>query len=172
VAEAIRGIIEKLREKIVEKGVGGGIAGLSLVLNDVVYENVAFIHKYLGNLRQAKDCVIPLGYGAVGLGFNLMGADESLTVGIASGLKGVFDALVFKKPFAFAKDPSTIQVYNLDPNDTIQVIVDGSAVTFATAPMTDSNGNATITLPTAMSSGKHEIIVKTSKKAFYGAVAV
>jgi hypothetical protein len=168
VAEALRGIIEKIREK----AIGSGIAGLSLVLNDVMYENIAFVHKYLGYLRQAKDCVVPLGYGAVGLGFNLMGSDEALTVGIASGLKGVFDALVFKKPFAFAKDPSTIQVYNLDPNDTIQVIVDGSAVTFATAPMTDSNGNATITLPSALASGKHEIIVKTSKKAFYGAVAV
>jgi len=168
VAEALRNFIEKLKEK----AVGSGIASLSLVLNDVAYENVAFIHKYLGYLRQAKDCIVPLAYGGIGLGLNLMGAEESLTVGIASGLKGVFDALVFKKPFAFAKDPSTLQVYNLDPNAEVQVIIDGSAVSFATAPKTDSNGNATITLPSALASGKHEIIVKTTKKAFYGVVAV
>jgi hypothetical protein len=168
VAEVIRGIIEKLRDK----AIGSGVAGLTLVLGDVAYENVALIHKSLGNLRQAKDAVIPTAFGVIGLALNLVGAEDSLAVGVAKALKGVFDALIFKKPFAFAKDAKTIEVFGLDPNEDVQVIIDGSAVSFTTPPTTDSNGHVVIELPTELSAGKHELIVRTSKKAFYGAIAV
>jgi len=167
-SEQIRAFIDKIRDK----ALGSGIGGLTLILNDTLYENVSFIHKYLGYLRQAKDMVVPMSYSLIGMVMNLPGADESLSIGIASGLKGVFDAFVFKKPFAYAKDASTIEVFNLDANVNVDVIVDGSAVSFSTAPKTDANGNATITLPSPLSSGKHEIIVKTTKKAFYGAIVV
>ncbi len=167
-SEQIRAYIDRLKEKTL----GSGISGLTLILNDTLYENVAMVHKYLGYLRQAKDMVVPLAYSAVGMVMNLPGADDAMAVGIASGLRGAFDAFIFKKPFAYAKDASTIEVFNLDANATITVIIDGSEVSFSTAPTTDANGNATITLPTALSAGKHDLIVKTTKKAFYGAIVV
>jgi len=167
-SEQIRAFIDRLKEK----AIGSGVGGLTLILNDTLYENVSFIHKYLGYLRQAKDMVVPMSYSLIGMVMNLPGADESLSIGIASGLKGVFDAFVFKKPFAYAKDASTIEVFNLDANETITVIIDGSEVSFSTEPTTDANGNATIKLPSALSSGKHDLIVRTSKKAFYGAIVV
>lgn len=165
-------MIDVIINKLKEKGLNYGVASLTLLANDMLFDNVAFIHKYLGYLRQAKDAVIPSIYGIVGTIMNLPGGDEAFTLGVASGLKGVLDAFVFKKPFAYAKDASTLEVFNLDPNDNITVIVDGSTVSFTTAPTTDGNGNATITLPSPLAAGKHEIIVKTSKRAYYGAVAV
>jgi hypothetical protein len=167
-AEVLRNFIDKLKYK----AVGSAVAGLTLVLSDVAYENVALIHKYLGYLRQAKDSVMPIAYGFVGLGLNLVGADDALSIGLAKGLKGVFDAFIFKKPFAYAKDAKTIEAFGLDANENVQVIIDGSEVTFTTPPTTDANGNVTIELPTEMGVGKHDLIVKTSKKAFYGAVVV
>jgi len=165
-------IIEKLRAKVTSVGIGGASGGLALTLNDALYENIPFVHKYLGELRHAKDFVVPTAVGIAGLALDIEGVDSAITVGVAEGIKGAFDIFVFKRPFAFAKDSTTLKVFNLDPNEAVEVWVDGSKVSFTTAPTTDSAGNATITLPTALASGKHEIVVKTSKKAFYGYVAV
>jgi len=165
-------IISKLKDRLMEIGLGGGAGGLALALNDALYENIPFVHKYLGELRHAKDIVVPIAVGIAGLALDIEGVDSAITVGVAEGIRGAFDTFVFKRPFAFAKDASTIKVFNLDPNEAVEVWVDGGKVTFTTPQTTDSAGNATITLPTALAAGKHEVIVKTSKKAFYGYVAV
>jgi len=40
-------------------------------------------------------------------------------------------------------------------------------VSFATAPTTDGNGNATITLPSALAAGTHKVMVNTGFKAAF-----
>lgn len=72
-----------------------------------------------------------------------------------------------KPPFGILVDATTIEVYNLDPDTSISVYVDGNAISFTTAPKTDSSGNAKITLPNALASGEHKILVHTGYKATF-----
>ena len=116
-------IIEKLRAKAVSAGIGGASGGLALVLSSALYENVPLVHKYLGELRHAKDAVIPVAVGVAGLALDIEGVDNAVVVGVAEGIRGAFDTFVFKRPFAFAKDASTIKVFNLDPNEAVEVWV-------------------------------------------------
>jgi hypothetical protein len=168
-------VSEQLRviyQKLTEKGIGSAVAGGVKIIDDAVFENVAVYHKYLGMLRQVRSGVIPAVVGVVGVLGNIPYTEESLAVGIADLLKGAYDALVAKKPFAYAKDSTTIKVFGLDANENITVIIDGSAISFTTPPKTDGYGNAEITLPSALSSGRHDLIAKTTKKAVYAIIVV
>lgn len=161
-------LIDKLRNV----GLGSAVSGALLVGGKFIYENFGLIHKSLGYARNANKSVVPLVYGIVGSIMGLPGGEESLTVGLAEGLDGLVDAFVIKKPFAYAKDSLTIEVFNLDPDSNIDVYIDGTKITFTTSPKTDAAGHAVITLPSEMSAGKHEVLIKSSVKAWAGAVAV
>jgi hypothetical protein len=51
-------------------------------------------------------------------------------------------------------------------------VIDGAEVAFATRPTTDANGYAKITLPSAMSSGLHTIVVWTEGSKAWAGYAV
>jgi hypothetical protein len=149
-----------------------GASGLVSVADRALYENFALYHKLLGGLMNFREGIIQLG-ASIGLALaRSPGWYETLTVGLVKELDALYDYFVSKKPFAYAKDPSTIIAVNLDPNSAVEVYIDGSKISFATAPTTDSKGSVTISLPSPMSGGKHSIIVKTTNKAFYGYVVV
>ena len=77
-----------------------------------------------------------------------------------------------EEPFLVPLDVQTLEVFNLDPNANVKVIIDGSEVSFTTAPTTDGNGYAKITLPSALSEGTHKILVHTGFKAVYAEIYV
>ncbi len=137
---------------------------------------MAQYYKFTSKIEKLDDGVIPAVYGLVGGlvadRFELPGWDGALSVGIAEVLKGVYARYVAKEPIVVALDASTLEVYNLDPNAEVKVTIDGTAVSFQTAPKTDSNGYAKITLPSPMAAGKHEVVVMTTKKAAYAKVVV
>jgi len=164
---ALQDIITKLREK----AIGTGISGLTLVGERALYENIAPYHKYMSMLKQAHKGVLPTIVGVIGVGTGFL-SEDPLVTGLANMIDGAFEFFIEKKPFVYAPDASTLEIFNFDANADVSVTIDGSAVSFQTAPKTDANGYAKITLPTAMASGKHEVVVKTTKKAWYGFVAV
>lgn len=164
--------VRALAEKLKNAGIGSAVAAAALVGGKLAYENVAQVHKSLGSLRGAHKALPPLAYGIVGSMVGLPGSEESLAVGIAEGLDSVVDAFVVKKPYAFAKDSKTIEAFNLDADSNVDVYVDGSKVTFATPPKTDSAGHVVITLPSEMAAGKHDVLLKSSVKAWAGVVVV
>jgi len=168
VSEQLRAVIDK----ITEKGIGSAVAGGIKIVDDALFENVAMYHKYMGMLRQIRSGLLPLLTGVVGVVADIPYTEESFSLGIADLLKGAYDALFAKKPFVYAKDSKTLEVFNLDTNEDVTVIVDGSTISFTTPPKTDGNGYASITLPSELSAGRHDVIVKTSKKAVYGIVVV
>jgi len=168
VSEQLRAIVDK----IMDKGIGSAVAGGIKIVDDALFENVAIYHKYVGMLRQIRSGLLPFVTGVVGVVTGIPYTDESLSIGIADLLKGAYDALFAKKPFVYAKDSKTLEVFNLDTNEDVTVIVDGSTISFTTPPKTDGNGYASITLPSDLSAGRHDVIVKTSKKAVYGIVVV
>lgn len=163
----LQDIINKLREK----AVGIGVGGLTLIGEDALFENIAGYHKFMGKLKQAHKGILPSIIGVVGIATGYI-SEEPLVVGLANIIDGLYKFYIDKKPFAYAVDSTTIEAFNLDANANVSVSIDGTAVSFTTPPKTDANGYVKITLPTAMSSGKHEIVVSTGKKAFYGVVVV
>jgi len=92
---------------------------------------------------------------------------RAVRAGGSYGVYGAFAVAIKDKPVVVATAPDTLVVYNLDPSDAVAVKIDGSAVKFDTAPTTDANGGATITLPSAMSAGAHQIQVATRFKCAY-----
>jgi len=165
-------VFDKIKEKTKEKTNGVGLSALSILISKYAVENVPIVHRFSGTLKTGTHGIIPLVVGAVGTYMDVKGADDTLSFGFARLLEGLADFYVFKKPFCYAKDGSTIECYNLDANVPVEVYVDGSKITFTEAPTTDGNGNVTITLPSEMSGGTHNIVVIAKEKAFYGVVAV
>jgi len=131
---------------------------------DMYYKNVT------ARLKEYEEPVfyIVLGFVGIELGKKqkyLEYLDIAFTIGIVK-LVNVF----LKTPFAIATDASTIEVKNLDASKPVSLYIDGSSVNINVT--TDSSGNATIKLSTAMSSGKHNILVHTGFKAWFGTVVV
>jgi len=166
VAEVLRNLTQRLRERAVGAAVASGVG----VAHRVLYDNLPQYHRVMGNLRRFNEGILPLGYAIIGGMANLVGWDDALALGIYKEVEAAYDEMARKLPFCFAKDASTLQCFNLDPNAAVSVKVDGSAVSVNAS--TDANGNVTITLPSALSAGKHDVIVSTTAKAFYGKVVV
>ncbi len=167
-------IISELREKFEQSLTGGGVAGLEIIVHRLLKSNVAQYYKFVSKLEKLDDAIIPSLYGIVG-GIiadrvELPGWDVSLSVGIAEALKGIYTRYVQKEPFIVVPDPSHINVYNLDPNVSVVLNIDGD--TSPSSATTDANGNASITLSTPLSPGKHEISVIGGAKSAYAVVVV
>jgi hypothetical protein len=108
-------------------------------------------------------------------------AYESDVKRIASGvaLAGLDDAIrvyVYDEPIAWFTDANTLVVRNLGTYsgtaDDWTVLVDGSAV--SVSGVEGDTGKATLYLGTAISKGKHDVVVlvKGGKKAFSGKLVV
>jgi len=165
-AEVLRNLTQRLRERAVGAAVASGVG----VAHRALYDNLAPYHRVMGNLRRFNEGILPLGYAILGGMANLVGWDDALALGIYKEIEAAYDEMARKLPFCFAKDASNIACFNLDPNTQVSIRVDGSAVNVNVS--TDASGNVTITLPSALSAGKHKIIVSTTSKAYYGEVVV
>jgi hypothetical protein len=71
------------------------------------------------------------------------------------------------RPSVVISATDTIEVFGLDANKTVEVWVDGSKVSFQTAPSTDGNGYAKIKLPSALTAESHKVLAHTGFKAAY-----
>jgi len=86
------------------------------------------------------------------------------------GSWGVKEAILIgikHRPGAVLTATDTVEVFGLDPDKEVEVWIDGSKVSFATAPKTDGAGYAKITLPSALSADVHKVLVHTKFKATY-----
>lgn len=167
---ALQDILRKIQENITNYGVGVA----TLELGDAIYTNVPQFHSFAGRLRQAHRSIIPLAYSIISSigNLGLPGTEESLTIGLASALDGAYRFMVAKEPFAYAPDNKTIEVFNLEASKSITLYIDGVSQTGFTPTTTDANGNAKISLPTELASGKHDVIVIAGKKAVYTVIVV
>jgi len=84
------------------------------------------------------------------------------------GSYGIYDALavaIKDKPKVVVSAPDTVEVFNLDPSDTVSLKIDGSAVNVNVN--TNADGYASIKLPSALSEGVHDIQACTRVKCAY-----
>ncbi len=167
-------VISQLREKFEQSTVGGGIAGLEIIVHRLLKNNVAQYYKIASKIEKLDDAMLPVIYGIVG-GIiadrvELPAWDASLSVGIAEALKGIYARYVQKEPFIIVPDASHVNAYNLDPNASVSLIIDGTSQNITAT--TDANGSVSITLATPLASGKHEIVVTAGKKSAYAVVVV
>ena len=86
------------------------------------------------------------------------------------GSWGVKEAILVgirHRPVVVLTAKDTVEVFGLDASKTVEVWVDGSKVSFTTAPTTDGAGYAKITLPTALTAGTHKALAHTGFKAAF-----
>jgi len=169
---------------IKDYAIATGVEGLSMYAVDRVWvealKNKGFVDSVVKNLKMwAK----PVLYFGVSLVVFVLAGDKLVQGRLALagravraigslGIKYAIHYGVREIPFLVPLDTQTIEVYNLDPNETVKVIIDGSEVSFSTAPTTDGNGYAKITLPSALEEGTHKILAHTGFKAVYAEIYV
>jgi len=163
--------MQNLQKKIMDLG----IDGIGLYAGDKLTETIrdftySFIDKNLGIysdgavkiLLSMLDLVVPqistMPY--VGDWLELWGRD---------GVRSVVKAVVDKPTYCRADDSNTLHCYNFDALPTA-IYIDGNAVSGYTTSGTPDD--FTISLPSPLSSGKHDLMVAGKKKAFYGWVKV
>jgi len=169
--------LRRAYEAVPQPVIKGAVGGIVNIVEDVLYENTAF-YKIKPYLKHASEGVVPIITGAIGfLGREFAGIEElevledSLALGIANMIRGAYRFYGSKRPFAAAIDASTIEGWNFDANDSVQIIVDGNNVT-PSGLTTDANGHFKATLSSPLASGKHDLVVKTSKKAFHDVIHI
>jgi hypothetical protein len=162
--------VEELQKRLLDLGIDGvGIYGM----NKVVEMLKEATYKYtVVNLRQYTDPTVKIGVSLIDLfipqikqlpyvgdWLGLLGR-----IGVSDALKVVID----KPAFCYAKDENTIMCYNFDTT-SVTVKVDGSAVT---PTISGTAEELTISLPSPLSAGKHDLVVTGNKVSWAGKIVV
>jgi hypothetical protein len=121
--------------------------------------------------RRFDEAVLPIAVGVVGIIIRQDTLRRMLVLGLMVAIKDAYDEAM-KAPFVYADDASTLEIWGFDASKPVHVVIDGTEVSFTTRPMTDTNGYAKITLPTAMSSGLHTLVVWTEGTKAWAGYAV
>ena len=166
-----------IRDYAVATGVEGGAMYASDRIFREAMKNAGFVSAVVKNLKQWSE---PILFWGISLAVWILAGNRIPQLAArairAAGSLGIMKAIGYgirDYPFAVLIDAQTLEVFNLDPNATVKVIIDGSEVSFQTAPATDGNGYAKITLPSALDTTKtHKILVHTGFKAVYIETAV
>jgi hypothetical protein len=162
--------VEELQKRLLDLGIDGvGIYGM----NKVVEMLKEATYKYtVVNLRQYTDPAVKIGVSLIDLfipqikqlpyvgdWLGLLGR-----VGVSDALKVVID----KPAFCYAKDGNTIVCYNFDTT-VVSVKIDGTTVT---PTISGTAEELTLSLPSPLSAGKHDLVVTGNKVAWSGRIVV
>ena len=162
--------VELLRSWAVAVGIEGGTMYL-YEFGVAELKKQSFMSGLIKTLKHYTDAVLGIAISAISIAVAAARMPEFAVRAVrVIGSYGVYktlNKLTRREPSVVLTDTSTVDVINLDANKTVEVWVDGSKVSFATAPTTDGNGNATITLPSALAAGTHKIMVNTGFKAAF-----
>jgi len=156
--EKITEAIKRIDVTTVATGGACFIGAYELQKNKQWYD---YVVKYTKRFNEA---VLFAVVGVIGLVVSrLAPLSKMLVVACMLAIRDAYIEYVAKRPWVTLKDASTLEIENFDPNTEVTVYVDGSQVSFQTAPTTDASGKAEITLPSALESGVHEITVIAGK---------
>jgi len=151
-----------------------GVEGVTMFGFEFVVSELkkqSFMAQVIKTLKHYTDAVLGVAISAISIAVAAARMPELAVRAVrVIGSYGVYKALnklARREPSVVLTDTSTVSVINLDPNKAVEVWVDGSKVSFATAPTTDGNGNATITLPSALAAGTHKVMVNTGFRAAF-----
>jgi hypothetical protein len=162
--------VEDLQKRLIDLGIDGvGIYGMNKAV-DMLKEAT---YKYtVVNLKQYTDGAIKVGVSLIDL--FIPQVKQLPYVGDWLGLLGrigVSDALkvIIDKPtFCYAKDENTIICYNFDTT-VVSVKIDGSTVT---PTISGTAEELTLSLPSPLSTGKHDLVVVGNKVSWAGKIVV
>jgi len=151
-----------------------GIEGASMYAYDFAVTELkkqSFMTGLIKTLKHYTDAVLAVAVSAISIAVAAARMPEFAVRAVrVIGSYGVYKALnklTRREPSVVLTATNTIEAINLDANKNVEVWVDGSKVSFQTAPTTDANGNVTITLSQALTAGAHQVLVHTGFKAAY-----
>jgi len=162
--------VELLRSWAVAVGIEGGTMYL-YEFGVAELKKQSFMSGLIKTLKHYTDAVLGVAISAISIAVAAARMPEFAVRAVrVIGSYGVYKALnklTRREPSVVLTATNTVDVINLDPNKTVEVWVDGTKQTFSTAPTTDANGNASITLPSALAAGAHQVLVHTGFKAAF-----
>jgi hypothetical protein len=151
-----------------------GVEGVSMYAYDFAVTELkkqSFMTGLVKTLKHYTDAVLAIAISAISIAVAAARMPEFAVRAVrVIGSYGVYKALnklTRREPSVVLTATDTVEAINLDPNASVEVWVDGSKVSFTTAPTTDANGSVTITLPSALSAGVHKVLVHTGFRAAY-----
>jgi hypothetical protein len=146
---------------------GATMFGFEFIVDEL--KKQSFMVQVVKTLKHYTDAVLGVAISAISIVVAAARLPELAVRAVrVIGSYGVYKALnklTRREPSVVLTATNTVDVINLDANKTVEVWVDGSKVSFTTAPTTDASGSATITLPSALSAGAHQVLVHTGFKA-------
>ena len=161
------GIMQRIDVPVVALGGGVLIANFELEKQGFWYANVT------KNAKRFSDSVLPLAVGIVGIITRQPLLQKMILIAGMLAIKDAYMEYMAKEPWVRANSGEELEIWNFDASSEVSVVIDGSPVSFTATPTTDSNGYAKVTLPSAMDSGLHRIVVYTAGgKAWAGFVVV
>jgi hypothetical protein len=148
---------------------GTTMFGFEFIVSEL--KKQSFMVGVIKTLKHYTDAVLGVAISAISIAVAAARMPELAVRAVrVIGSYGVYKALnklTRREPSVVLTDTSTVDVINLDANKTVEVWVDGSKVSFGTAPTTDASGKASITLPSALAAGAHQVLVHTGFKAAF-----
>jgi len=162
--------VELLRNWAMAVGIEGGTMYV-FEFGVAELKKQSFMAGLIKTLKHYTDSVLAIAISAISIAVAAARMPEFAVRAVrVIGSYGVYKALnklTRREPSVVLTATNTVDVINLDANKTVEVWVDGSKVSFTTAPTTDANGNASITLPSALTAGTHQVLVHTGFKAAF-----
>ena len=159
-----------IRDYAIATGVeGAAMYGTDRIFREAM-KSAGFVKSVVKNLKQWSE---PILFWGISLAIWILAGNRIPQLAAravrAVGSLGIAKAIGYgirDYPFAVLVDAQTLEVFNLDPNSTVEVWIDGSKVSFTEAPTTDGSGYAKITLPSPLDASKtHKILAHTGFKA-------
>ncbi|MCD6418478.1 hypothetical protein J7M00_06830 [bacterium] len=162
-------MMRKLQEKGMEYGIAGVVGGGIDIADRELAERVPAYADFEQKVKFLSSGLLQTLAGIVGIAMDVPYLDAVTVSGVKDLLGGAYKRFVKKDPYLVVK-ADTIEGYNFDASDTVHLIIDGTAVSDSIS--TDSKGYFKYQPSTKLSSGKHDIVAYTSKKAVSGSFPV
>jgi len=159
-------IQKRLIDEIVD---GAGIYGIEKAIEFLKDASYGYTVK---NLKQYTDGAIKLSLSLVDLLFpkikELPYVGDWLQLIGRVGIRDVAKAVIDRPPFCYASDSNTIMCYNFDTTK-VSLKIDGASVE---PSVSGTPEELTLSLPSPMGAGKHDVLVAGDKVAWHGKVVV
>jgi len=164
-------IKEELTKRLLDEVIDG--LGLYAGRKAIEYINKAVYKQLVVNLKQYSSPAIKIGLSMIDMFIpqikQIQYVGDWLGLWGRDGMSEIVTNVVDKPEFCYASDVNSIVCYNFDTT-SITLKIDGASVT--PSGVSGTPDEFTISLPSPLASGEHDVLVVGNKKAWRGKVVV
>ena len=163
-------IKEELTKRLLDEVIDG--LGLYAGRKAIEYINKALYKQLVVNLKQYSSPAIKIGLSMIDMFIpqikQIQYIGDWLGLWGRDGMSEIVTNVVDKPEFCYASDSNTIMCYNFDTTK-VSLKIDGASVE---PSVSGTPEELTLSLPSPMGAGKHDVLVAGDKVAWHGKVVV